>query len=245
MGTTPNEASCQTAVLVDWANRPAALASANPMGKVPVIIHHADSGDHVVTEAAAICHYLAETAGRDLLPTDAERADYFRWFFFAAGPVEQAVVANAMGWQVPPDREGMAGFGNFDRTIDTLDSMLESGDYVCGDRFTMADVYVGSQVDWGLAFNSIPSRPSFEAYAGAARPQYLQGGKSHRHGADRRRAGVAGNSRRHALAAKARTTVVCAAARTTPAQPQSSSVPRACVNSQCRPRLPKCRAALQ
>ena len=166
-------ASYQT-VLVDWANRPAALASANPMGKVPVIIHHADSGDHVVTEAAAICHYLAETAGRDLLPTDAERADYFRWFFFAAGPVEQAVVANAMGWQVPPDREGMAGFGNFDRTIDTLDSMLESGDYVCGDRFTMADVYVGSQVDWGLTFGTIPPREAFVAYAERlqARPAY-------------------------------------------------------------------------
>ncbi|MCP5397411.1 MAG: glutathione S-transferase family protein [Sphingomonadaceae bacterium] len=152
-------------VLVDWANRPAALAHANPMGKVPVIIHHAETGDHVVTEAAAICHYLAETVGRDLLPNDAERADYFRWFFFSAGPVEQAVTANAMGWQVPPEREGMAGFGSFERTMDTLDSMLESGDYVCGERFTMADVYVGSQIDWGLAFGSMPSRPSFEAYA--------------------------------------------------------------------------------
>ena len=68
-----------------------------------------------------------------------------------------------------PEREGMAGFGNFDRTIDAIDGWLSSHDYVCGARFTMADVYVGSQIDWGLQFGSIPTRPAFEAYAGRLR----------------------------------------------------------------------------
>ena len=116
-----------------------------------------------MTEGAAICAYLAEEAG--LTPTDAERADYFRWLFFAAGPVEQAIVARGMGWNVPKEREGMVGFGSYDRVIDTLDQHLAAHDWVCGSRFTMADVYFGSQVDWGLAFGSIPARAAFEAYA--------------------------------------------------------------------------------
>jgi glutathione S-transferase len=156
-------------VLVDWKAKPAAFLGANPMGKVPTIVHHHGGHDHVVTEAAAICHYLAEMSSPDLLPSDEEKADYFRYLFFAASPVEQAIVANGMGWQVPPEREGMAGFGSYDRAIDTLETMLTGRDYVCGTRFTMADVYVGSQVDWGLAFKSIPTRPAFETYAARLR----------------------------------------------------------------------------
>jgi glutathione S-transferase len=151
-------------VLVDWAAK-GDLVRVNPMGKVPTIVHHHGGHDHVVTEAAAICHYLAEMSAPDLLPRDHEKADYFRWLFFAAGPLEQAVVAKSMGWNVPTEREGMAGFGNYDRTVDALDGWLSDHDYVCGERFTMADVYVGSAVDWGLQFGSIPARASFEAYA--------------------------------------------------------------------------------
>lgn len=153
--------------LVDFENRPASLGQSNPMGKVPTLVHHHD-GDHihVVTEAAAICHYLAEThPAAGLLPQEHEKADYFRYFFFAAGPVEQAVTAKAMGWEVPADRTGMAGFGSYDKTMDSLERMLTDRSFVCGDRCTMADVYVGSQVDWGLQFGSIPERPAFTAYA--------------------------------------------------------------------------------
>lgn len=138
----------------------------NPMGKVPCIVHHHGNHDHVVTEAAAICHYLAAAAAPALLPTAEEQARYFRLLFFSAGPVEQAVVANSMGWTVgDPQKQAMVGFGSFDRAIDGFATLLEGHDYVCGDRFTMADVYVGSQVDWGLSFGSIPTRPVFEAYA--------------------------------------------------------------------------------
>lgn len=153
-------------VLVDWVQKPAELLAANPMGKVPTVIHHSPTGDKVVTECAAICAYLAEAhpeAG--LLPSADESADYYRWMFFAAGPIEQAIVSRSMGWEVPEGREGMVGFGSYDRTISALESQFESHDFVCGDRFTMADVYVGSQVDWGLTFGSIPPRPAFVAYA--------------------------------------------------------------------------------
>ncbi len=36
--------------------------------------------------------------------------------------------------------------------------------FIAGDRFSAADVYVGSQIGWGLAFGTIESRPAFAAY---------------------------------------------------------------------------------
>ncbi|MEZ5744208.1 MAG: glutathione S-transferase family protein [Sphingomonadaceae bacterium] len=153
-------------VLVPWDERPAAFLKANPMGKVPTIVHHMASGDKVVTEAAAICAYLAEThPDAGLLPTEDARADYLRWLFFAAGPVESAVVSRSLGFEPEPEQQGMAGWGSFDRTIGVLETHFANGDYVCGDRFTMADVYVGSQLDWGLNFGTIPPREAFVAYA--------------------------------------------------------------------------------
>jgi len=144
----------------------------NPMGKVPAIRHNGK----VVTEAAAICLFLADAFPQaKLKPSSAaELADYFRFTLFAAGPMEQAVTARAMGWQVPEGRDGLAGFGSFDATIDGMEKMLTGRDFVCGKTFTAADVYVGSTIDWGLGFKSIPSRPAFEAYAARvrARPAY-------------------------------------------------------------------------
>jgi glutathione S-transferase len=163
-------------VHVHWGDKPQALLDANPMGKLPTIIHHTPDGDLVVSEGAAVCHYLAEAEASQLLPTPAERADYFRWLFFAAGSVEYAVVARAMGWEVPPGREATAGFGTYDRMVDALEAWLSDHDYVCGDRFTMADVYLGSQVDWGLQFKTLVERPAFVAYAERvrARPAYAE-----------------------------------------------------------------------
>ncbi|MGX7894772.1 glutathione S-transferase family protein [Tsuneonella sp. HG222] len=165
------------AVFVDWGHKPKALLDANPMGKLPTIIHHDGGHDRVVTEAAAICHYLAAVyTSSNLSPQDHEKADYFRWMFFAAGPLEQAATAKMLGWQVPANREASAGFGTYDLTVDTLEHWFDSHDYVCGDRFTMADVYVGMSVDWGLKFGFLPDRPSFLAYAERfrARPAYRE-----------------------------------------------------------------------
>lgn len=162
-------------VIVDWKAKPAAFLAANPMGKVPTIIHHADWGDRVVTEAAAICLYLAEMhPEKHLLPRDEEMADYLRWTLFGAGPIEQAITSRALKFEPTPEQQGMAGWGSFDRTMDALENLLEDRDYVCGTRFTMADVYVGSAVDWGMTFGIIPPREAFVAYAERfqARPQY-------------------------------------------------------------------------
>lgn len=152
-------------VFVAWDAKPQALLDANPMGKLPTIIHHHGGHDHVVSEGAAVCHYLAEMSAPDLLPRAEEKADYFRWLFFAAGPLEQAVTNRAYGWNPDEKQEISVGFGSYERTIAALDGWFAGHDYVCGNRFTMADVYVGSAVDWGLQFGTIPQRDSLAAYA--------------------------------------------------------------------------------
>jgi glutathione S-transferase len=133
----------------------------NPMGKVPSIKH----GGHVVTECAAICAYLADVFPQaGLGPSDDEKADYYRWLFYAAGPVEAAVSNKAMGWEPTPERERMFGYGNFDKVIAVLDELFSLRDYVCGDRFTAADVYVGSQIMFPMQFGMLPERESFVRY---------------------------------------------------------------------------------
>jgi glutathione S-transferase len=134
----------------------------NPMAKVPAIRHRGQ----VVTECAAICAYLADVfPDAGLGPREEEKADYYRWIFFASGPDEAAVSNKAMGWEPTPERERMFGYGNFDRTITTLDRFLSDRDYVCGDRFTAADVYVGSQLMFPMQFGLIDKRDSFARYA--------------------------------------------------------------------------------
>jgi glutathione S-transferase len=143
----------------------------NPMGKVPAIKHH----DHVVTECAAICAYLADAFPEALLgPRADEKAEYYRWFFFAAGPVEAAISNKAMGWEPTPERERMFGYGNFERTLAVLDELFLRNDYVCGNRFTAADVYMGSQIMFPLQFGMLPERESFLRYRDRlqARPAY-------------------------------------------------------------------------
>lgn len=137
----------------------------NPMGKVPAIEHRGV----VVTEAAAICTYLADAfpeAGLAPAPGDPLRGPYLRWMFFAAGPVEAAVSAKSLGQLPPPEKTAYVGYGSFEQAIDVLEQAAASASpWLLGDRFSAADVYVGSQVDFGLAFKSIPERPAFTAWA--------------------------------------------------------------------------------
>ena len=147
-------------VSYDRMKDPAYLA-VNPMGKVPAIKHRGQ----VVTECAAICAYLADVFPQaGLGPRDDEKADYYRWLFYAAGPLEQAVTNNYAKFVPAPEQGRMFGYGSFGTAIDVLDSLLASRDYVCGDRFTAADVYVGSAVMWGTQFGTMPQRDSFAAY---------------------------------------------------------------------------------
>ncbi|WP_226643939.1 glutathione S-transferase family protein [Microbulbifer variabilis] len=135
----------------------------NPMGKVPTLIH----GERIITEAAAICVYLAEVFGNaELAPkNDDEKASYYRWMFFASGPLESAVVnKHIFGEDASADKQQMLGYGTYQLALDTLSELIKANDYILGDRFTAADVYIGSQLAWGMQFGTIEKRKEFQEY---------------------------------------------------------------------------------
>jgi len=161
--------------ILDYATtmKAPAYLSINPMGKVPAIRH----GNTVVTECAAICSYLADAfPAASLAPAPADRGSYYRWLFFASGPLEAAWTNQALGVTIPREKERMAGYGNLALVLDTLEAAVAKGPYIAGPSFTAADVYLGSQLGFGLQFGMIEKRPAFVDYTGrlTARPAAIR-----------------------------------------------------------------------
>jgi glutathione S-transferase len=151
--------------VLDYATtmKASAYRAINPMAKVPALKH----GDMVVTEVAAICTYLADAfpaAGLAPPPHSPLRAPYYRWLFFAAGPAEAAMSNKMLGFVVPEGRERMMGYGTYETAINTLENAISRRDYLVGDKFSAADLYVGSQIGAAMQFGMIEKRPAFENY---------------------------------------------------------------------------------
>ena len=150
--------------IIDYARMKApAYLAVNPMGKVPAIRH----GETVVTEGAAICAYLADAfpkAGLAPPPGDPARGAYYRWLFFAAGPLEQAVTDHRLGLDPGPDQRRMVGYGSYGDVLDVIEAQLAARDHLAGERFSAADLYLGSHLAFGMMFGTIESRPAFQAY---------------------------------------------------------------------------------
>src|SRR5262249_54917862 len=128
-------------VVLDYAStmKGADYLKINPMGKVPAIKH----GDTVVTEAAAICAYLADAFPQaNLAPASGskDRGPYYRWLFYGAGPIEAMGSNHAMGWVAPPDKQRMFGYGSREAVLDTLESAVTGREYLAGERFSAADL---------------------------------------------------------------------------------------------------------
>jgi glutathione S-transferase len=162
-------------VLLDYAStmKQQAYQSVNPMAKVPAIVHRG----RTVTECAAICAYMAEAfPAAGLAPREEERADYYRWMFFAAGPIEAAITNRSLGVVPNDQQQRMVGYGDYDRVVGVLEAAVAAHDFIAGDRFTAADVYVGAQVIWGAQFGSLPKRDAFDAYIArlVARDAYVR-----------------------------------------------------------------------
>jgi glutathione S-transferase len=144
-------------------NRAPEYLAVNPMGKVPALRH----GDVVITEAAAICAYLADEFPRARLNVpvgDPRRGLYLKWLFFGPSCIEPAVTDRAFPRKQEP-RRGMLGYGDFDTVLDVAAKAVAGGPYILGEQFTAADVVIGSALRWGMAFNLLPRRPEFVAYA--------------------------------------------------------------------------------
>jgi glutathione S-transferase len=136
----------------------------NPMGKVPALKH----GDTVITEAAAICTYLADEFPQTRLNVpvgDPRRGTYLRWLFFGPSCIEPAITDRAFPRKEEP-RRGMLGYGDFDTVMAVVAAAVEPGPYLMGEQFTAADVVLGSTLRWGMMFGILPKRPEFVAYVG-------------------------------------------------------------------------------
>jgi glutathione S-transferase len=143
-------------------NRAPEYLAVNPMGKVPALKH----GDVVITEAAAICAYLADEFPRAKLNVpigDPRRGVYLKWLFFGPGCIEPAMTDRAFPRKEEP-RRAMLGYGDFDTVIDVLTKAVTKGPYLMGEQFTAADVIIGSTLRWGTMFKLLPERPEFAAY---------------------------------------------------------------------------------
>jgi glutathione S-transferase len=143
--------------------RPEFLA-VNPMGKLPAIQH----GSTIITEAGAICAYLADafpSANLAPTPTSPERGTYYRWMFFGSGCVEPAITDRLFN-RPQVERPSALGYGSYDDAINTVEKALTPGPFILGERFSAADVYVGSQIMWGMRMKALEPRPTFQKYVG-------------------------------------------------------------------------------
>ena len=135
----------------------------NPMGKVPALVH----GETVITEASAICTYLADAfpeAGLSPALDSFERGAYYRWLFFAAGPLEAAIINNFLQVEISEEQRARVGFGSFDDVLDMVEAKVSKGNYLVGNRFSVADLYLGSNLDFSMQFKSIEERSAFRTY---------------------------------------------------------------------------------
>jgi len=152
--------------VLNWATGDAKAVdylAVNPMGKVPAIVHDGV----VVTECAAICAYLADAFPETGLAPPAHsplRGPYYRWLFFGAGPIEQAVSAKTMDFEPTADQSRSLGFGSIDDVLNTLEGAVKDRPFLVGDSFTAADLYLASHLSWGMNFGTIERRTAFEAY---------------------------------------------------------------------------------
>jgi glutathione S-transferase len=151
-------------------NRDAAYMAINPMGKVPALRH----GDVLITEGAAICTYLADAfpkAGLNIPIDHPQRGPYLKWLFFGPGVLEGAVMDRAFPRTGEPPRAAL-GYGDFDTAMNVVANAVTPGPFLMGDKFTAADVVIGSNLRWGTMFKMIPERKEFSDYVArfAGRP---------------------------------------------------------------------------
>jgi glutathione S-transferase len=143
-------------------NREHPYLDVNPMGKVPALKH----GDAIITEVAAICCYLADAfpeAELNIPIGDPRRGPYLKWLFFAPGVVEPAIFDRAFPRAGEAPRAALP-FGDFDTAMNVLAKAVTPGPFLMGEKFTAADIVIGSQLRWATIFKLIPERKEFTDY---------------------------------------------------------------------------------
>ena len=133
-------------------NRKPEFLAINPMGKIPTLVL---ADGTVLTETAAIVAFLADAfPDKQLAPplTASSRGIYYRWLFFAAAVFEPALTDTMMRKDAPPLPKSAVGWVTYDDVVDTIEAVLGRSDYLVGDRFTAADLYMGAQLWYAGSF---------------------------------------------------------------------------------------------
>jgi glutathione S-transferase len=133
----------------------------NPMGKVPAITQQGVT----ITEAAAICTYLADEfpAAKLSVPVGSpQRGIYLKWLFFGPSCLEQAIIDRIH--DRPQILARASSYGDYDTVMETIAKTVATGPYLLGEHFTAADVVIGSGLQWGTLMKAVPERPEFAGY---------------------------------------------------------------------------------
>ena len=144
--------------------------AASPMGKVPAIA----DGPVKIADSAAIALYLADRYPASALAPaidDPLRGNYLYWMTFTPGVIEPAMAEKFNNWEV---NRGSSGWGDYDLMIEVLEKGLEQGPWLLGDRFSAADIIVGTSVRFMKIFGILPENPVLTGYLERclARPAY-------------------------------------------------------------------------
>lgn len=145
----------------------------NPDGKLPTLVDRGPSGDREValSESAAIALHLADAcpdAGLAPPPGSLERAPYLFWMIYPSTVIEPALSDVAFPRAEPPPA-GAIGWPPLAAAIDRVHAAVEPGPWLAGERFSAADLMVGSLLGWMAAWSMLPGPDRFAAYLGRLR----------------------------------------------------------------------------
>lgn len=127
-------------------HRAPAYLDINPLGTVPMLV----DGDTYMTESCAIAHYLAVRGPREDLVVGPGAADYGAYldFTYHADATITFPQTVYMRFALFEQDKGWADAGKayakwFWKRLIKLDQRLDGREYLCADRFTVADICVG------------------------------------------------------------------------------------------------------
>ena len=143
-------------------NRRPQYLAIHPLGNVPAL----EDGATIVLESSAICAYLAEKfPEKELTPPvgSKERGPLLQWIVYATTTLEPALTALS--------REGADVLENerWRQTCAVVEKALEGKEFLVGDRFSVADVVIGSVVWWARSVGRIEKGSVLDVYGARLR----------------------------------------------------------------------------
>jgi glutathione S-transferase len=134
--------------------------AASPLGKVPALV----DGAVKISDSGAICAYIADAypqAGLAPPIGDPQRGRYLQWLMFTNSNIEPAMMEKFSGLAA---NRTAHGWGDYASVLETLRDGLRTGPWILGDRFSAADVMLGSAVYFLDMFKVLGDEPVLKSY---------------------------------------------------------------------------------